>query len=801
MLKRYKSSLLVIIFFILLSSLFFRKYVFQNLVPFPSNLLVSFYSPWRYEKWEGYPNGPANKPIGFDVLKLFYPYRKYTTERLINKEIPLWNPYIFSGNVHLSTYQSAVFYPLNIVYFLLPLIDAWSLLVFVQPILAGFFTYLFLQSIRLSKRSSLWGAVVFAFSGWMIGWSEESLVIEHSALWLPLALFGIENLYGKNFLNGFLVIFIAFTFSILAGFLQMTIYLGIVTLSWIIYRFFQTGKTRKDALWYFLTSSIMSVLVSSIHLFPAIESYLSSPRGVVKATFLFDAYLMKPIHLISLLAPDFWGNPGSYNYFGQQGFYHEKIIFIGIPALLLVMYTLFNRKLSSNHATFFKISAVFTLALGFFPFGWILYYASLPVISAMVPSRIFFLTTFCFAVVSSIGLENLLGRKIDTKLMKRVLTCTSVLFIFLWIFVIVMKAIDANGSIAKISFRNLIVPSFFATICTIILFVYFMRKIKVNVIYGLLLSVSIISSLYFSQKFLYFSERRFVFPDIPVLAKVRELSGFDRVWGYGNGYTEKNMLSYFNIYSPEGYDALYSQKYGELMYVQETKGQFTDQISRTDATIRLASERDKLYEDPYRSRLLALLGVRYIIESKKGDGKEWLTTEERFPSQYFTLAWEDDSFRIWDYRYVLPRTFLTNEYVIEPDADNTIKQLFNPSFDPRKTIILQNDPYLEPCGQPFSGSADIESYQPEIVRINTTSPCDSLLFLSDVFYKGWKSTVDGKDSKILLADHALRAVAVAKGKHTVEFTYEPLSFKLGSIVTVFSLLGIVPVFLLTKRYV
>src|SRR3989344_2944865 len=132
---RMKSlkNIIVLSIFIIITCIFFRTYFFNNKVPLPFNLLTSFYSPWKYDIWQGYPFGIPNKPLGNDNLKLFYPFKTFTIEEMKKGHIPLWNPYVFSGNVHHATYQSALFYPLNIVYFLFPINDAWSFLVFIQP--------------------------------------------------------------------------------------------------------------------------------------------------------------------------------------------------------------------------------------------------------------------------------------------------------------------------------------------------------------------------------------------------------------------------------------------------------------------------------------------------------------------------------------------------------------------------------------------------------------------------------------------------------------------------------------------
>lgn len=807
MLKKHLVSIFVFIVFVVLSVGLFRKYVFTGYIPFPSNLLVSFYSPWKFEKWEGYPNGPANKPIGFDNLKLFYPYRTYSTERLKAGELPLWNPYVFSGNIHLATYQSAIFYPLNVLYLFIPTIDAWSILVIIQPILAGYFTYLFLRSLGLSFRSAFFGSVVFAFSGWMIAWSEESLVIEHSALWLPLVLYGIQQLFSKRITLGFFLVVIGLACSILAGFLQMTLYVGLFSLGFIIFRYLNENRKNTSALLYFIFACIGSVLISAVHLLPSFVSYFYSPRGVVSTPFIFDIYLMKPWHLITLLAPDFWGNPGSYNYFGGPGFFHEKVLFIGLPALLLAVYMFFQHEAKISPSNFFRWASLITLLLGFFPVGWLLYYIKLPIISAMVPSRIFFLSTFSFSVMSGFGIEMLLSRKWVWNLQRKILFSFGLIIIFLWIFVLSMKlvpflsAFDPKGNYGNVSYRNLYIPAMIFIFCTILFYIYNKWKNKVSILYSLFLTIELISLFYFAHKILYFSERKFVFPDSSVLSAAKSLAGVNRVWGYGNAHLENNMASYYGIYSPDGYDALYAQRYGELLYIQETKGQYTNQISRTDAQIRPAGENDKIYEDPLRSRLLSLVGVRYILESKKGDGKELLTTEERFPLKQFSLAWQDDNFRIWDYHEALPRAFLASDYIVENEPKKVISILLDPKFNPRQTLVLETKPVLNPCDTKDEGQVTIESYQPERVRIKTANKCDSLLFLSDTYYPGWIGTVDSKEVPILRADYAFRSVLVPAGEHLVEFNYSPREVQWGVYISILAIVTCYPTFLLLRRYV
>src|SRR3989339_646306 len=115
-------------------------YIFKGLVPFPSKYLVTFFAPWNASY--GMPVKNNAMP---DVITQIYPWKQITIDLVKQSQFPLWNPYAFAGTPHGGNYQTAVFNPVNILFFLLPFIDAWSVMILLQPLLAAFGTYLFLR--------------------------------------------------------------------------------------------------------------------------------------------------------------------------------------------------------------------------------------------------------------------------------------------------------------------------------------------------------------------------------------------------------------------------------------------------------------------------------------------------------------------------------------------------------------------------------------------------------------------------------------------------------------------------------
>jgi uncharacterized membrane protein YfhO len=75
-----------------------------------------------------------------------------------------------------------------------------------------------------------------------------------------------------------------------------------------------------------------------------------------------------------------------------------------------------------------------------------------------------------------------------------------------------------------------------------------------------------------------------------------------------------------------------------------------------------------------------------------------------------------------------------------------------------------------------------------VVRADADRP--ALLVLTDSWFPGWKATVDGEPVEIERVDYLIRGVPVPAGAHTIEFTYEPASWRAGWIVSALALAAI-----------
>ncbi|MGH2720826.1 MAG: hypothetical protein ACRDJO_04380, partial [Actinomycetota bacterium] len=109
------------------------------------------------------------------------------------------------------------------------------------------------------------------------------------------------------------------------------------------------------------------------------------------------------------------------------------------------------------------------------------------------------------------------------------------------------------------------------------------------------------------------------------------------------------------------------------------------------------------------------------------------------------------------------------------------------TFDPRSEAVVEARPgelapFVAAAGEAGGGGAsraEIASYESDRVEVVVRAVRPGLLVLTDVFYPGWKATVNGRPALIHPVDVAFRGVGVGEGTSTVVFTYEPASFRIG----------------------
>jgi len=190
-----------------------------------------------------------------------------------------------------------------------------------------------------------------------------------------------------------------------------------------------------------------------------------------------------------------------------------------------------------------------------------------------------------------------------------------------------------------------------------------------------------------------------------------------------------------------------------------------------------------------RGHLLDILNAKYVITDSGRTGPAVL---QAAPGRY-EVAHRSAREMVLRNKSALPRLWFVDRTRVVADEKQHLAAVADPAWNPREEALLFEDP--GPIDPGTGGSATIESYAPREIHAAVTSPGNSLLMMSEVYYEpGWKATLDGEPAAIRRADYALRAIRVPKGSHELVLRFDPDSFRIGAALSVAAYLAILIAF-------
>ncbi len=176
-------------------------------------------TPWDALVWDG--------------IAQYYPWRQFAAESLRAGHVPLWNPYQFCGTPFVANGQSAVFYPLSLLFWILPTALAFAWSAWLHLLLAGWFAYLFLRrAAGLGRLGALGGAMVWQGNSFTIAWLHLPTTL-CTLTWLPLVLL----LCDRALLTGRMRYALAAGCALRPGYLgghPRLLYVGLLTVAYVL---------------------------------------------------------------------------------------------------------------------------------------------------------------------------------------------------------------------------------------------------------------------------------------------------------------------------------------------------------------------------------------------------------------------------------------------------------------------------------------------------------------------------------------------------------------------------------------
>jgi uncharacterized membrane protein YfhO len=703
-----------------------------------------------------------------DFLYQFYPFRNFAAVSMAHGELPLWNPYTFSGTPFQADIQSALFYIPNLLLTFFVGGDRLSyywveLLVVAHIILAGVSMYYLAKDLGVDRVFALCSGLIYALSGFMITHAIHLVMIAQVA-WLPLiVLLFRRSLRQKSWLY---MIFAGLTLghAVLAGFPQLSLYIFFFLLLYFLFEFFLHVRTNgiKSSLPLLVLAAgmvVIAVALTAIQLLPTIELAPLSQRAEIMYEKSQEGMLSWR-QLVTSVVPKYFGSSGAQgsNYFGpgQYWVYWETCFYIGIPALIFVVFSVLLVK-RNRYILFFLCISIFALlyALGENFILHKLFFNFVPGFNKFRSiGRMTLLFTFSTALMAGFGLKAIveLVQSKSSKFTKALLG----LAIF-GIFIVMIAQLgmlqptkDQNSSQIHSIVMSEAVTSFILIIVTLIVLFLFNRRTVTSVVMIILL---------FAIQFV----------DMNIF-------GFEQNNGSINPDEYYNRTAQVvNILKKDG-DSEYfriNARLGGAMLLDRNQG-MVDRIFMMEGYTPLALQR-VFPPAPDWSGVCDLLNAKYRILVDENQRQISMTSAATYtPRAYF----------------VYNSQIITDEKQVKTAMEQS-------NFNPLQTVIFEEDPGFQ-TGNPSDkthNNVRINSYNLNSISLNVSTTQNSFLVLSEIYYPGWNAYVDGRSQKVYRANWSLRAISIETGDHQVELRFEPKSFRRGLWITSatigISLLGIV----------
>ncbi len=143
-------------------------------------------------------------------------------------------------------------------------------------------------------------------------------------------------------------------------------------------------------------------------------------------------------------------------------------------------------------------------------------------------------------------------------------------------------------------------------------------------------------------------------------------------------------------------------------------------------------------------------------------------------------VYQDALWKVYADTKAYPRAWLVHQTIMASSDDDAFQRIDKGGTDLHNIAIVEK-PLTRVLGPGTTGdSVRFRSYQADSMSMDVKTSGTGLLVLSEVYYPGWKATVDGKTAEISKVDGALRGVVVPAGTSRVVLDYVPSSYYAGA---------------------
>jgi len=520
--------------------------------------------------WDGLDLGPLANPLISDPFYSFYTRRHFLTQAVQAGQIPLWNPYIMTGTPTIANPNFQPFYLPNLLTALvLPAKDALPWLAWGHLALTGLLTFAFLRRHRLHWLAAVLGGGAWMLNGYTIVWLENPHRLSTVA-WLPGLFWAYEaatqeQRAGWAALGGLML-----GMAILGGQMQFifagTLMLGVYGLAKVVARLWERRRGRwrpadvAQSVWrpvfYLALLGVIGVAIGALVLLPA-NQFAAFSQRVRTTTETIQASRWPLRQIITLIAPDFYGNPVNEGGYWGLNNYAEMTAYFGVVTLLLAFTAPFVARQRRFLAYALAVAAaMLALVLGT-PLAQLIFL--LPGAPFIVLTRTIFLVPLAGSWLAALALDGWLeGPERVTRALAGAVT--------LILLVVASTILTQEVNVAQIWQRagsDLVRSAALLAMAVVLLLLA--RKWPRPAL-TMLVVVAWLDLVEWGHDFNPITSTEYLFPDNAVVEQVRQDQGLYRVLPL---QSEKvvfgpNVLSVYGLETPGGYTPLIRDAYYRL---------------------------------------------------------------------------------------------------------------------------------------------------------------------------------------------------------------------------------------------
>lgn len=721
-----------------------------------------------------------------DNWRAAYPAYQLTIEKLFSGSSLLWNEYVLAGHPFLAEIGNGVFYiPKLLIYLILPVKWAYITTTLLHYTLLGWFTYLYLRCIHISRVTAFWGGMILMLSPLSRIQIFDSISLLHTIVWFPLILYFMEKRIISGEKKFLLFAACAFAVQVLAGFTQDSFYTAIAVVIYTALRYYnKDGYVWMSCKDFFYDMTVFGLIVLSftaIQLLPTLE-LLSVTRHYQLGWNLIELYSAPPVGFLTFINPFLWG--GFKDGVGIQTHYYLATFtsnnYLGIVTLLFALYALkfWKNNLIKIWLVLLVISLVIALGVHVMPVAKLLF--NFPLTHAFrFHTRIYFILNMAMVVLFCYGLDQFLtlNKKSMSQAINNILTYGILLEAFVFVFICrliinintfknIPDAVDSLNyydlsEYYQFSNMALLGPFFIFTGVAILL--WLLPRIKQK---GYILAALMLLTFFelWSVSSGFVREPEVISPYKNALLKVKSILQPE----------ERMMLIHYTG----------MQEASAMLYKMQSLNGFVSFDERAIASLApgVSSLADIsmmpffLNEIKYHNDFLSMLGLKYFIVDD-------FYKDDIAKLPVYKKIFSDEGYTVYENPDVKSRVYSVDDI----RGENGIS--YN-DIDLKSTAVL-NSALKKTSGW---GVATIEklAYRAGNADVKVNCPADKcLIVFSESFFPGWKVYVDGNRNHLYKVNDLIMGTVVSKGEHSVRFYYLPSSILFGAGLFIFGLLWVV----------